>query len=154
MTIDFQNVNVMRFFFPALMLLAACATGSANNFASLQPVEGAPSARAAVDMFMNGMKASDLEEVGNVWGTRDWLVRDHYPRAEFEKRVMIASCYIGWDGYQIMAEHPNGSAAAVTVRSTSPDNVQQTVVQAEENSSGRWVVKSFEIGGLKPMRCM
>jgi hypothetical protein len=153
-TIDTWNVNEMRILFPTLLLLAACATASTNDVASLAPVEGAPSARAAVDMFMNGMKASDLEEVGNVWGTRDWLVRDHYPRDEFEKRVMIASCYIAWDGYQITAEHPNGSAAAVTVRSTAPGNAQQTVVQTEENSSGRWVVKSFEIGGLKPARCM
>lgn len=144
----------MRAILPILALLTACQTSRASQLRSPAPVQGASSARAAVDLFMTGMKTSDVQAVGNVWGTRDWLVRDHYPRAEFEKRVLIASCYIGWDGYQITAEQPVADQAlAVTIKSTTPGQEQQTVVRTEENSRGRWFVEGFDIQNLRPIRC-
>jgi hypothetical protein len=105
-------------------------------------------------MFMSGMRQHDLATIGEVWGTRDWLMREHYPREEFEKRALVASCYIGWSGYQILDDRAMADQArAMTIRSTTPGHEKQTTMRVERGSRGRWFVEGFDPSSLPPDNC-
>lgn len=139
---------------PLLIMLAACQTVPVHQSERTAPAVGAPTAHAAVAMYMTAMRESNLTLIGNIWGTRDELARKQYSRAEFEKRAFITSCYLGWDGYRITAERPAADdARMVTVRSTNPGHVQQTTLRLEESSRGRWFVEGTDLTGLRPVNC-
>ena len=115
---------------------------------------GAPTAHAAVAMYMTGMREGDFKLIGDIWGTRQKLAREEYPRAEFEKRVFIASCYLSWDGYRITSERPIGDQARmVTVRSTSAGHEREATLRVEESSSERWFVEGADLSRLTPEKC-
>jgi hypothetical protein len=104
-------------------------------------------------MYMTGMREGDFKLIGSIWGTRESLARDLYPRAEFEKRVFVASCYLSWDGYRITSERPVGEQARmVTVRSTSVGHERQATLRVEESSSNRWFVEGADLSGLTPAK--
>jgi hypothetical protein len=106
-------------------------------------------------MYMTGMREGDFRLIGNIWGTRQKLARDEYPRAEFEKRVFVASCYLSWEGYRIASERPVGDQARlVTVQSTSVGHEREATLRVvEEGSSERWFVEGADLSGLTPAKC-
>jgi hypothetical protein len=105
-------------------------------------------------MYMTGMREGDFRLVGSIWGTRESLARDQFPRAEFEKRVFVASCYLSWEGYRITSERPVGEQARmVTVRSTNAAHEREATLRVEESSSDRWFVEGADLSGLTPAKC-
>lgn len=149
-----RTVRYMRVALPALVILAACRSVPVDQLPATSTATGAPTAHAAVDMYMTGMREGDFKLVGNIWGTRQTLAREHYSRAEFEKRVFVASCYLGWDGYRIASDRPIGEQSRmVTVRSTSAGQEREATLRVEESSSARWFVEGADLSGLTPVNC-
>jgi len=147
-------MRTTRVALPVLIMLAACQTVPAHQSERTAPVVGASTAHAAVAKYMTGMREADFKIIGNIWGTGEWLAREHYSRAEFEQRAFITSCYLGWDGYRIASERPSGDRARmVTVRSTNPAHAQQATLRVDESSRGRWFVEGTDLKGLRPVNC-
>jgi hypothetical protein len=144
----------MRVAIVALVALSACRSAPVRHgpVTSLEP--GAPTARAAVNIYMQGMHDVDFDALASIWGTRDELARERYSRSEFEKRVFITSCYLGWPGYRIVSEKPAvGGGTTEVVRSTGRGNEQQSALRLEQNSSGRWFVAGADLSGVSPRNC-
>ena len=105
-------------------------------------------------MYMTGLRTVDFERVGDVWGTRPELARDRYAREEFEKRVFVTSCYLGWPGYRITSEKPAlDGGTRLEVSSTDGGKEQHAALRLEANAAGRWFVAAADLSEVSPGHC-
>ena len=76
-----------------LLLLAACSTGT-QTAANNGQVTGAVTPQLAVEQFLRAVKATDLQAMSGVWGTKDGPARETMDRTQMEKReVILAGCF-------------------------------------------------------------
>jgi hypothetical protein len=137
-----------------LALLASCRSIPTNGPSDISVAIGAPSPRAAVDMYMTAMQKGDFTLIGNIWGSRQGLARDQYPRDEFEKRAFVVSCYLGWAGYRITSDRPAvDNGRTLMVQSTTSGHEQEAALRVEQNPAGRWLVAGTDVAGLSPDQC-
>lgn len=142
-----------------LSILSLAASGCGN--AGTQPegaigpqTVGAQSAAGAVTAYFHALAARDFEAMGRIWGSRKQLARDRYSRAEFEKRVIITACYIGWKSYRIVDTQPGIEGAVdFTVESIGLNPNQDVRLNVVQGVGGRWFVDRAAIGELKPTDC-
>ena len=73
---------------------------------------------------------------------------------EFEKRVLIIACYIGWKSYRIVNTQPGiQGAVEFTVESIGLDPNQDVRIDVVQGIGRRWFVDQAAIGELKPTDC-
>src|SRR5690242_3655559 len=96
----------VRFVLFALVAVSSCRSLPATRSTQESYATGAQTPGSAVSMYMQGMRNVDFNLLGKVWGTREELARDRYSREEFEKRAFVASCYLGWPGYEVTSDTP------------------------------------------------
>ncbi|HEX2721306.1 MAG TPA: hypothetical protein VHM24_00200, partial [Gemmatimonadaceae bacterium] len=67
---------------------------------------GAPTARLAVEQFLNAVRAQDIQAMSIIFGTGRGPSRDNMNREELEKRLVILQCYFNHDKFRILGESP------------------------------------------------
>lgn len=125
----------------ALLLVAAACGGNRTG-----QLAGAPNSRAALDGFLNGVRAQDLQVISNYWGNAEGPARDKFNRAELEKRELIMACHLAHDRVRVLDEAPRaGSRRAYTVELTYGTITRSTEMVTVKGPSDRWYVENADI---------
>jgi hypothetical protein len=127
-----------------LLLLAAPVACGPNR--PRGPMVGAPDARAALDGFLNGVRAQDLQVISNYWGNSQGPARDRLDRAELEKRELTMACYLAHDKVRIIDDSPRtGNRRNFTVELSYGTTSRTTEIVTVQGPSDRWYVENADI---------
>ena len=85
----------------AIALLSACSSATRNTAAG-GATTGAATPRLAVEQFLRGAKATDIQAMSAVFGTKAGPARETMDRTELEKRQVILACFFTHDTYRIL----------------------------------------------------
>ena len=125
-----------------LVLAAACRTVAVPDTA----MTGGATPRAAVDRFIAGARAQDMQAVGAVFGNDKGPLRDHADRATVERQLLIQLQCLRHDKATISEpSRGEGGRQVFTVdfmQGNLAASVHFTVVRGP---SDRWYVEVFEI---------
>jgi hypothetical protein len=127
-----------------LLLLGACPrppqrTGGGG-------AAGASNARQALDGFLNGVRAQDLQVMSNYWGTAEGPARDRLDRAELEKRELTMACYLAHDRIRVIDDTPRaGDRRLYTVELTYGTISRTTEITTVKGPADRWYVENADI---------
>lgn len=125
-----------------LMLPALAACPRSNR----GPMVGAPDARAALDGFLNGVRAQDLQVISNYWGNAQGPARDRLDRAELEKRELTMACYLAHDRVRVLDEQARtGGHRNFTVELSYGTTTRTTEIITVKGPSDRWFVENADI---------
>ena len=128
------------FVLASLVVVAACG-GTRSG-----PLPGAPDSRAALDGFLAGVRAQDLQAISNYWGNADGPARDKFSRVELEKRELIMACHLSHDKVRVLDEAPRaGGRRAYTVELTYGNLTRSTEMLTVKGPSDRWYVENADI---------
>ena len=124
-----------------LLVLGACPRPGQNG-----PMVGAPNARAALDGFLSGVRAQDLQVISNYWGNAEGPARDRFDRAELEKRELTMACYLAHDRVRVLDEAPRaGGRRLFNVELTFGTVSRTTEIVTVQGPSDRWYVENADI---------
>ena len=126
-----------------LVVLAACPRpGQRGGGTSV----GAPNARAALDGFLSGVRAQDLQVISNFWGNAQGPARDRLDRTELEKRELTMACYLAHDRVRILDESARaGNRRNYTVELSYGSTSRTTEIVTVQGPSERWFVENADI---------
>ena len=123
-----------------LPALAACPHGQTG------PTVGASNARAALDGFLNGVRAQDLQVMSQYWGNSQGPARDRFDRAELEKREIIMACHLAHDRVRVLDDAARaGDRHNFTVELTYGTITRTTEIVTVKGPSERWYVENADI---------
>lgn len=126
-----------------LLVLAACPRPTQRGGGG---AAGASNARQALDGFLNGVRAQDLQVMSNFWGTADGPARDRLDRSELEKRELTMACYLAHDRVRIVDEAARaGDRRVYTVELTYGTISRTTEIITVKGPSDRWYVENADI---------
>lgn len=129
-----------------LVLAAACRTVAVPD----RTLTGGPSPRGAVDRFLAGARAQDMQALGAVFGNEKGPVREHGDRATVERQLLIQLQCLRHDKATI-SEPTRGEGGSQIfmidfVQSGLAATSRFTVVKGP---SDRWYVEVFDIVALQ-----
>jgi len=113
---------------------------------------GAPTSRAAVELFLGAVKTSDLQGMGGYWGTAKGPARDLMKREELEKRLVIMQCLLMHDKYRFVEDSPRlstGGHQQFIVELTRNSSVAKTTFNTIPGPRGRWYMEDVDVTPLK-----
>ena len=131
-----------------VLAVAACKTVPVRETSTT--MTGGANARDAVDRFLAGARAGDIQALGAVFGNDQGPLREHADRAMVERQLLIQLQCLRHDKAVISA--PVGGAAGTEIFSvdmtqgTLTASPHFTVVRGPAN---RWYVEVFEIVALQ-----
>ena len=133
-----------------LAAASACARQQAGGPAPALPgaATGAASAQAAVETFMDAVKAQDLQTLGAVWGTTRGPARDQMNREELEKRLIVIQCKLDHDRWQFVSDRPALSAGGrqtFRIQLSYRQVTGQTTATTVRAEDGRWYVEDIDL---------
>ena len=148
-----------------LLMLAACGpkvsttTTTAPVGAPPAPVvapapvsnlTGGASARSAVEMFLNAVRAQDIQAMSVLFGTKNGPSRDNMNRDELEKRLVILQCYFNHDKFRILGESPGeGGHRVVATELTRGTNNRTPHFYVIPGPGNRYYVDNMEIAAVR-----
>ncbi len=126
-----------------ILCLALAACKSVPQASTGAPA-GAPSPRAAVDMFLTAVHAQDVQATADVWGTSKGPARKNMSRDQLEKRVLIMQCYLSHDQYTVTGDvrRANGHHL-LHVQLQKGDTHAETDMETVEGPGDRWYVMAI-----------
>lgn len=131
-----------RSLFLLLMLPALAACPRAQRSAMV----GAPNPRAALDGFLNGVRAQDLQVISTYWGNAQGPARDRFERSELEKREITMACYLAHDRVRVIDDSPRaGDHHNFTVELSFGTTSRTTEIITVKGPSDRWFVEDADI---------
>lgn len=153
----------------ALFLLAACApkvttttktapvgSTTTENTPVLEPPRtsssptGGASARAAVQEFLDAVKAQDIQAMSVLFGTSHGPARDNMNREELEKRLVILQCYFNHDKARFVSDNPGDQGHRIVQFELTRSNITRTpAFYSIQGPSGRWYVDNMEIAAVR-----
>jgi hypothetical protein len=129
-----------------LVFAAACRTVPVQEVA----MTGGASPRDAVDRFLAGARAQDIQALGAVFGNDQGPLRDHADRTTIERQLLIQLQCLRHDKATVSAPVRGVGGAQVFVvdltQGTLTASPHFTVVKGP---SSRWYVEVFEIVELQ-----
>jgi len=129
-----------------LVTSAACRTAAPAPTTKGGPLPGASTPRAAVDGFLDAVKAQDLQAMSIVWGNTKGPARDAFGRDELEKRELIMQCYLLHDSYRVVNEAPGAAGRRLfRVSLTKGKLTRETKVTTIQGPSARWYVEDVDL---------
>jgi hypothetical protein len=139
-----------------LLLLVACQrkveVSSPTPATSTVGMIGGATAAEAVGMMMTAAKSEDLQAVGAVWGDPDGLVRDKWPRSEFEMRAFYIVKCLRNDRFTILSEGPAASGRRLAaVQVVKGALTRSTNFRLVKGKNDRWLVENVELDPLTPI---
>lgn len=140
---------MVRFrFIAAVVLLSACS--SATNQAPSGQVSGAVSPRLAVEQFLKAAKATDIQAMSAVFGTKAGPARETMDRTELEKRQVILACFFTHDSYRILGEAAGiGGHREVRVELKKGNVTRQPMFYTIQGPAQRWYVDNMDIASVR-----
>ena len=134
-----------------LLLLAACSTGT-QTAANNGQVTGAVTPQLAVEQFLRAVKATDLQAMSGVWGTKDGPARETMDRTQMEKReVILAGCF-GHDTARILGEAPGAQGRReLRVELKKGNLTRQTTFYTVRGPRDRWYVENMDIAAVRDL---
>ena len=128
-----------------LILALACRPKPAGT-----GVTGAASPKAAVEQFLNSVRAQDLQAMSAIWGNDKGPARDQFPREEVEKRELIMQCYFAHDSFRIVREMDHRPANRTFEVEMKKGNLTRTTMFSTSKGPGsRWYVDNGEMDPVK-----
>jgi hypothetical protein len=132
----------------ALAALAACKSASGHGDAGVTE-PGAPTPRAAVERFLNAVRAQDLQAMSMVWGTKSGPARDNIQREQLEKREVIMTQCLANDSASFADESPGlGGDHLVHFILYRGPVTRSTAFTTQSDGSARWYVKEIDLKGV------
>lgn len=136
----------------SLLVLAACSQATNTSTGSIAPAAlGASDPRGAVDAFLAGVKAQDIQAVSQVWGTTKGPAREQIPREELEKRILIMQCYFSHDSYKHVNDGRSEGGHLFRVALTKGRLTRETTFSTVRGPSNRWFVESADMDPVKDL---
>ena len=133
-----------------LALLIAIALPIACRPKPSGPPTGAVAPRAAVEQFMNAVRAQDLQAMSAIWGNQKGPARDQYPLEEVEKRELLMKCYLEHEAFRITAEtRTSRTQWSYGVELRKGSLIRATTVYAVEGPRERWYVENVDLEPVK-----
>jgi hypothetical protein len=129
-----------------LVLAAACRTVGVPDTA----LTGGPNPRGAVDRFLAGARAQDIQAIGAVFGNDKGPLREHGDRATVERQLLIQLQCLRHD--KAMVSEPSrgeGGRQIFTVELTQAGVTASPQFTVVKGPSDRWYVEVFEIVKLQ-----
>jgi hypothetical protein len=135
----------------ALLLVLATVFSSCKTVVVHDTTQtGGKTPREAVDRFLAGARAQDLQAIGAVFGNDQGPLRDHADRAVIERQLLIQLQCTRHDkaGISEPVRGEGGSQIFVVdmVQGSNTASVKFTTVKGP---SDRWYVKIFDITALQ-----
>jgi hypothetical protein len=129
-----------------LVLVAACKTVVVHDTSKT----GGATPRDAVDRFLAGARAQDMQAIGAVFGNDQGPLRDHADRATIERQFLIQLQCTRHDKATI-SEPVRGEAGhqIFTVDMKQGTNAASVKFTTVKGPSDRWYVQIFEITVLQ-----
>ena len=129
-----------------LVLAAACRTVAVPD----STLTGGPTPRGAVERFLAGARAGDIQAVGAVFGNDRGPVRDHADRATVERQLLIQLQCLRHDKATIsQPARGEGGRQIFTVDLTQGSLTASPQFTVVRGPSDRWYVEIFEIVKLQ-----
>jgi len=130
-------------------LLSACSSASRNPAVGGQAT-GAATPRLAVEQFLRGAKATDIQAMSAVFGTKAGPARETMDRTELEKRQVILACFFTHDSYRILGEAPGiGGHRDIRVELKKGKVTRQPTFYVIQGPAQRWYVDNMEIAAVR-----
>jgi hypothetical protein len=150
----------------ALFLLTACSRAATTTTTATGPVgapapkvstepvndlqTGAATPRAAVEKFLNGVKAQDIQAMAVIFGTSRGPARDNMNREELEKRLIILQCYFNHDKFRIVDEMlGEGGHRVVSVELTRGSVTRTPKFYTITGPGNRYYLDNMEIAAVR-----
>lgn len=139
---------MVRFrFIAAVVLLSAC---SSTQQAPSGQVSGAVSPRLAVEQFLKAAKATDIQAMSAVFGTKAGPARETMDRTELEKRQVILACFFTHDSYRILGEAAGiGGHREIRVELKKGNVTRQPMFYTIQGPAQRWYVDNMDIASVR-----
>jgi hypothetical protein len=142
---------VKRIAFVLVLAAAACQTVPVNTTSTTSgAATGGASPRDAVDRYLAGARAQDIQAVGAVFGNAQGPLREQSDRSMVERQLLIQLQCVRHDKATVSASTRGpGGTEIFTVdltQGTLTASPKFTVIRGPEN---RWYVEVFEIVELQ-----
>lgn len=125
---------------PLVLVLGACPRSNTGM------LPGGPAPRAALDGFLNAVRAQDLQAMSNYWGTQSGPARDRLDRAELERRELIMQCHLAHDKVRVVDEQPRaGNRRVYSVELSYGTVTRATTITTIQGPSERWYVEDADL---------
>ncbi len=132
-----------------IALLSACSSATQRS-ASGGPATGAVTPQLAVEQFLRGAKATDIQAMSNVFGTKAGPARETMDRTELEKRQVILACFFTHDTYRILGEAPGiGGHRDIRVELKKGKVTRQPTFYVIQGPAERWYVSNMDIAAVR-----
>ena len=132
-----------------IALLSACSSATQRPAAG-GATTGAATPRLAVEQFLRGAKATDIQAMSAVFGTKAGPARETMDRTELEKRQVILACFFTHDSYRILGEAPGiGGHRDVRVELKKGKVTRQPTFYTIQGPSQRWYVDNMDIAAVR-----
>lgn len=136
-----------------LLALAAACRPSPPATMPAGAAYGAGSPREAVEAFLAGIRAGDLQAISAVWGTErgPLVTQTEYSRDEIEKRELIMICYFRHDSAQVLEQvssgEPNHTSYRVEIK--RGDRTRTPTISTIQGPQSRWYVVNADIMAVR-----
>ena len=111
---------------------------------------GGVSARAAVQEFLDAVKAQDIQAMSVLFGTSHGPARDNMNREELEKRLVILQCYFNHDKARFVSDNPGDQGHRIVQFELTRGQVTRTpAFYSVQGPGGRWYVDNMEIAAVR-----
>lgn len=130
-----------------LVLLAGCRPAAPGG------ATGAPASDAAVQQFLFGANAEDLQAMSAVWGNQESPTRDRVSRQELERRLLILVCHLRHDESRIGPAQA-GEAGRVLHRvelRKGALTASPMFTTVRNPRDGRWYVEDLDMRAVQPL---
>jgi len=129
-----------------LLLAAACKTVPVRDTAST----GAADPRAAVDRFLAGARAQDIQAIGAMFGNSKGPLRDQEERATIERQLLIQLQCLRHDKATVSAPvRGEGGRLVFTVDMVQGQLTASVPFTVVKGPADRWYVEVFAIVALQ-----
>lgn len=147
-----------RTFLPAGGVLGAVVLACMSGACASAPVSsrqsgwGAPSSRAAVDLFLDAANREDYEAMWKVFGTKDGPAADRFGIPEVEQRMIFLSALLKHSGREmrqadLASAGPGRTRWLVRLEGTRKGDVTVPVITVP-GPEGRWYVERLNVDAL------
>jgi hypothetical protein len=136
-----------------LLTLAAACRSAPPSTTPAGAAYGAASPRAAVEAFLAGIRAGDLQAISAVWGDQRGpaVIQSDISRDEVEKRELIMVCYFRHDQARVLEQVSSGEPSHTTYRVelTRGNRTRTPTVSTIQGPQGRWYVVNADIMAVR-----
>src|SRR5687767_15798144 len=129
--------------------VAACSSATQKPAAG-GATTGAATPRLAVEQFLRGAKATDIQAMSAVFSTKAGPARETMDRAELEKRQVILACFFTHDTYRILGETAGvGGHRELRVEIKKGNVTRQPTFYVIQGPGQRWYVDNMDIASVR-----